>query len=723
MIQWAIRCLFVCVVSLIAMPYLTALAQVHSTVKEQNNRISLIADKVQFNPRDGLFIASGNVQVFRRGQILSTDRIIYDQKNGVLSVPNMMTLTEGEIVTRAQGAELDIDLRNGLIEGAELLIQQQLQLVSEKMHRQDGKFKVLDNVVATSCLVCKNKPTPYWRIRSRRVIHDEESRHLYFENATFDVLGIPVFYAPNLRIPDPSMRRATGFLVPNFTQSTTLGYGVEIPHYWTLGKHADFTLAARTYTKDSFLLNPQYRQEMKRGRFEINGFVTLADSLTKNENRSSLSANGLFELGREIELEFGIDVASDRAFRDDYGIGIKDEDRLTSFIKFRRTRKNTFISVSASVIQSLRTVEVDQEIPLVLPEIYARKEWVDPIFGGKIGLAFQTVTLLREGNSKFSRFSFVTDTQKNWTLRNGLIMGAYAGLTASTQNTRNLSGVNDGVVNELIPMAATEFRWPLSRPNGRVTHVLEPRFQLVWSPKDAQSNFNEDSVQVEFEANNLFSKNRFPGFDASERGFRANVGVSYTRYDPLGWTYGLTLGRVLRLNDLGQFGIGTGLDGTNSDYVSAINISNNHQLVLSNYTLFDDNFSIGKNEMQLDVDFDWITTQASYVWLDQDVIAGASENTHEASFGTEIKYDDYWTFLSKWRQNLEKGHSTSGELGVRYENECVALKFSYSLQFNGSGNKKATRELGLTFELAGLGNKKRNKKHSHRCARFKGQFG
>ena len=82
MIQWAIRCLFVCVVSLIAMPYLTALAQVHSTVKEQNNRISLIADKVQFNPRDGLFIASGNVKVFRRGQILSTDRIIYNQKNG-----------------------------------------------------------------------------------------------------------------------------------------------------------------------------------------------------------------------------------------------------------------------------------------------------------------------------------------------------------------------------------------------------------------------------------------------------------------------------------------------------------------------------------------------------------------------------------------------------------------------------------------------------------------
>ena len=720
MIQWAKRCLFVCVVSLIAMPYLTALAQAQSTEKVQDRRISLIADKVQFDPRDGLFIASGNVQVFRSGQILSTDRIIYDQKNGVLSVPNMMTLTERDMVTRAEGAELDIDFRNGLIEGAELLIEQQLQLVSKKMHRQDGNFKVLDNVVTTSCLVCQKNHTPFWRMRSRRVIHDEEERRLYFENATLDVLGIPVFHAPNLRIPDPSIRRATGFLVPNFTQSNTLGYGVEIPHYWTLGEHADFTIAARMYTKDSFLLNPQYRQEVQKGRFKIDSYVTLADSLTGNENRYSLSDNGLFEINKEIELEFQIEVASDRAFRDDYSIGIKDEDRLTSLIKFRRTRKNSFISVSASVIQSLRAVEIDQEIPLVLPEIYARKEWVDPIFGGKNGLAFQSVTLLREGDSKFSRFSFVADTRKNWTLRNGMIMGAYAGVTVSTHDTKNLAGVNDAVVNELIPTAATELRWPLSRRNGQVTHVLEPRFQLVWSPNDAQSNFNEDSVQVEFEENNLFSTNRFPGFDASERGFRANIGVSYTRYDPLGWTYGLTVGRVLRSTDLHQFGNGTGLDGTNSDYVSAVNISNNQRLNLSNYTLFDDNFSIGKNEMQLDVDFDWISTKASYVWLEQDVIAGASQRTHEASFGTEFQYDDYWAFSSKWRQNLETGQSTSGEFGVRYENECVALKFSYSLQFEGSGIRRATRELGLKVELAGLGNKKRNKKYVQRCASFNG---
>ncbi len=718
MIQRACR-LFVLFAILTAWWPMAVLAQ--EAAPERTGPISLIADSVKFDPKTQVLVATGNVQVFRGTQVLATDRVIYDQRNKRLSVPGPLTLTNGEdVVTRAASAELDTDLENGLIQGAEILIQQQLQLVSSQMHRQNGKFKVLDKVVATSCYVCEKNKTPFWQIRARRVVHDEEARRLYFENATLDFLGVPIFYAPNLRVPDPSVRRATGFLVPKFSNSNTLGYGVEVPYYWTLGDHADLTLTTRAFTKGSFLLNPQYRREVKRGRFEIDAHFTLADTLTDNNTRSSLSANGLFQLEREVELEFGVEVASDDAFRDDYGIGIEDQDRLTSFITLRRTRKNSFIGVSTRYIQSLRANEIDQEIPLVLPEIYARKTWADPWLGGKIGLSAQAVSLLREGDSEFSRVGFGADWQKDWTLRNGLIVGAYGGFQANSYYTQNVTGVPDGTVSELVPTAAVDLRWPLSRQNGRVTHLIEPRIQIVWSPDDARRNANEDSVQVEFEETNLFSINRFPGFDATERGLRANVGVSYTRYDPLGWTYGLTLGRVLRAEDLNQFGTGTGLDGTNSDYVSAINVSFADKFDFVNRTLFDDDFTVGKNEMQLSMDLNRISAQASYVWLEQDVVAGASDRTHEASIGLQYRYNDYWTYSGKWRQNLETGSSTSGEFGIRYENECVAVNLSYSLQFEGSGIVRPTREFGLTVELAGLGNKKRNKKYAHRCASLNG---
>jgi LPS-assembly protein len=721
MYRLTLVCLIAFAGAIAAWPVPFAVAQSIPKLANEDRPISLIADSVAFDPQTGILVASGNVQVFRGTQVLATDRLVYDQRNRHLSVPGEMTLTNGSnSIVRARGAELDADLSAGLIEGAEVLIEHQLQLVSARMHRQDGRFKVLDKAVASSCHICAKNPIPFWKIRARRIIHDEETRRLYFESATLDVLGVPVFHAPTLRVPDPSVKRATGVLVPTVSTSSTLGYGIEIPYYWTLGDHADLTLTTRVLSKGSFLLNPEYRREVKNGHYALEGHLAFSDSLTPRALRSSLSGEGLFQLPKDIEVEFGVELASDDNVRDDYEIGVNGEDRLTSFLTLRRTRKTSFASVGTSYIQSLRAVEIDKEIPLVLPEIYARKTWIDPVLNGKIGLTAQSVTLLRQDNSRFLRTGLVLDWQKDWTLRNGLIVGAYTAAAASFYQTKNTLGFADGTISEFIPKAAIDVRWPLSRQNGTVTHVIEPRMQLVWSPDRARRNPNEDSVQLEFEETNLFSYNRFPGFDASERGLRANVGLSYTRYNPKGWTYGATVGRVFRAKDLGQFGVGTGLDGRHSDYVSAFSVSYQDKFDFINRTLFDDNFSVSKNEAQLKMNFEKVTTSAAYIWLEQDFVAGASDRSHEASVGIEYRKNDYWTYSGAWRQNLETGNATSGEFGVKYENECVAVNLSLSLQYEGSGIVRPRRELGLTVELAGLGNSKQNKKYAHRCAALNG---
>ena len=73
---------------------------------------------------------------------------------------------------------------------------------------------------------------------------------------------------------------------------------------------------------------------------------------------------------------------------------------------------------------------------------------------------------------------------------------------------------------------------------------------------------------LDLEESNLFALNRFPGSDAVERGKRANMGITWTRHDPAGWTMGVTLGRVVRDRDRGQFGPASGLDGRSSDWLA-----------------------------------------------------------------------------------------------------------------------------------------------------------
>jgi LPS-assembly protein len=683
----------------------------------QDGRISLIADRVSFDPRSKLLVARGNVRIYRGTEVLATEALLYDQKNGRLTVPGMLTIVDGDtLTTRAKSAVLDADLENGLIRGAEVLISQQLQIVAEEFHRTDGRFKVLTKTVASSCTICAKKPVPFWQIRARRVIHDEEKRRIYFENATLRFMGVPVFTTPTLRIPDPTVDRATGFLVPNFVNSTALGVGAKIPYYMTLGDHADLTLTPELYSRGSFLVGTLYRQRFKQGWVDVDLRFTVADSLTTRNIRSSLSAQGGFQLPNDIELDFGIEAASDNDIRSDYRIGDYEQDRLTSYITLRRTRKNSYAALSSYTIQSLRINEIDKDIPLVFPEFYGRRTWHEALFGGKFGLTAQTVTLLRPGGNRFSRTGLDIDWQKEWTFDSGLKMSAFGELSNNLYATDNYPGFGSIKQTETTPTVALDFRLPLARQIAQVSHVIEPRLQLIWSPKQARTNPNEDSIQVEFEENNLFSHNRFPGFDNSERGLRANIGLSYTRYDPSGWNLGVTVGQVLRLDDLGQFSTGTGLDGTNSDFVSTFNISYQDKIDFVNRMLFDRHFDLAKNEAQLSLNFNKLSTYGTYVWLEKDVVAGASDPRHEASIATVYRHNDYWTYSAEWRHNFVTNRQTSGEFGVKYENECVAVNLSLSLQYEGSGIVRPTKELGLTVEMAGFGNKKRNKRYAHKCA-------
>ncbi|MBC6443397.1 MAG: LPS-assembly protein LptD [Rhodobacteraceae bacterium] len=687
------------------------------TVPGQEEPVSLVADQVSFDPGTGILTAQGNVNIFRGSRILRTEAVIFDQTRGMLTIPGPLIMADGSaVVTMANGARLDSDLRNGLIEGANILIAQHLQMSAKRFHRKDGNYKVLDRVVATTCHICAKHMVPFWQIRSRRVIHDEQARRLYFESATVDVLGVPVFHIPRLSVPDPTRNRASGFLVPQLKNSTLLGYSVAIPYYTVLGNHADFTLTPHVFTGGSVTLGLQYRQETRRGHYRIEGHVIAFDDLGSNPLRSSLSASGIFYLPRDVVLEFGVELASDKSVRDDYAIDDTGNNRLSSFITLSHTRANGFAGISAQATQSLRTKEVDTNIPVVLPEFFARKTWVAPYPGGKFGITAQSVTLLRDNRNRFSRISLIADWTRDRILRNGMVAEVYAGVHGNSYYTHNYAGFKDGSISNITPVGAIGLRYPLARQAGRVTHLVEPRFRVVWSPGDSRSTPNEDSTRLEFEDMNLFSLNRFPGYDRTERGLRAHVGVRYKRMDAEGWSLGLTVGRVIRESDSAHSSADTGLSGTLSDYVTATTFRWRDRIDFTSRTLFDTDFLVSKNETRLALTYDPVMADLSYLWLEQNGGAGASDRTHEASIGLEYRYNSFWTYSGRWHQNLETGNSTSGRFGIRYANECITLNLSYLLKFKGSGIARSTQELGFTVELARFGNKNRMKRRAGHCA-------
>ena len=698
--------------------------------------IGLLADSVDYNAASQTLTASGNVRIVSNGQILTANTVVYDQKNGRLTIPGGFTITntDGSILTGTD-AELSSDLSDNVIKGARVLIAKQFQLAADQAQYKDGRFKVLDRVVASTCYIgkphspgntsdtgqCKLSPTPFWLIRSKRVIHDERTKQLYFEDARLEFLGVPVLYTPRLRLPDPTVDRATGFLTPSFFTSDLLKFGAKVPYFIAIDDHSDATVTAFVSTVGSFVAEGQYRRQTKKGYYQFDGALLLIDGVDNNAFRSSLQGSGRFHIAGDYEWGFELDVASDKTFRAQYGYEDDDEisaqDRLLSEVYLERNRQNSFLKVSTSIFQSLRINEIDAEIPLVFPDVYYRGIQDDPLLGGKLGFTAHSTTLLRGGSDRFSRAGIVADWQREWQLRNGILLGARGQVDAEYYTlSSNYTGFAGSTANRIAPTVSADIRWPLSKTTGAATHIIEPIVQLVWNEDSLDATPNEDSIQVEFEETNLFSTNRFPGFDQKELGLRANVGVNYTLYDPSGWNFGATVGRVYRQKDLSQFSAASGLAGTNSDWVSAFTISFPKAFEMTNRTLFDSNFNLSKNETSLNFIYKKIQGEATYLRLKQDVVAGANDRRSEAALRLIFTANDNWQYLAEWRHDFVTDSAIEGEFGIKYVNECIEIDLSLSLQYVSSGNVTPTTELGLTVSFIGIGNQARAKNRKRRCA-------
>ena len=159
----------------------------------------LVADDLLIT-RDRVLIARGNVEAFQGDTRIRAKSISYDEQTDALTIEGPIVLTDGAgSVILADAAELDSSLQNGLLTGARMVMNQQVQLAAVQIDRVDGRYSQLYKTAVTSCKICEDGEVPLWQIRARRVIHDEVGQQLYFDDATFHIKNVPVFHLPRLR--------------------------------------------------------------------------------------------------------------------------------------------------------------------------------------------------------------------------------------------------------------------------------------------------------------------------------------------------------------------------------------------------------------------------------------------------------------------------------------------------------------------------------------------
>ena len=677
---------------------------------------TLIADAIRFDGPTETITATGTVEVFVEGAVLRATTIRYDGQADLLTVEGPLQVIEenGRTIFLAEFAELSGDLQEGILRSARLVLDRQLQIAASEIDRSEGRYTQAYQSVASSCEVCEDNPTPLWEIRARRIVHDSETRTLWFEGAQFRAIGVPIAYFPRLRMPDPTQTRAAGILTPEVFGNDTIGSALRLPYFQPLGPHRDLTLAPYLTTDGYAGTGLRYRQAFARGWVELDGQLSF-DDLTDEELRGYVFGTGYFALPLGFELDLSLQAVTDRGYLTTYGIS--EADRLESTAILQRTERDAFTAARLTEYNSLR----DGDDNATLPNTILDTEWIRnwDVAGGVARLSFTGHARERDSDADIvgrdlARIGAEAAWRGDWILPGGIVLAADTALRA------DLFAINGDTTFEatqtrVAPMGAVELSWPFSRLGpGGVHHLLQPTVQLAWSDDGNATVPNGDSTIVSFDEANLFALNRFPGDDVIEDGARGAFGLSYTRTDPLGWSLDTTIGRVWREEE-GLFTAGSGLDGQSSDWLLAFNLSLGSDVAIINRALFDDAFSVTSNEAAIDWTGRRHDVSGAITWLAADLAEDRPEDVAELFVSAGYDFGSGWRSEADWRYDFASQDTTRAQFGLSYATECIDVAFSLSRRFTSSATVSPSTEFGLMVALNGFGANREGRSRDRVC--------
>ncbi len=663
---------------------------------------TLVADRIVVTV-DGQLIAEGNVEVFHDSTRMTASRVTYDRSTDRLTIDGpILVVTDDGTVFSAQQATLTPQLESGVLLGARLVLNRQLQLAAGRIDRAEGRYSQLTEAAVTSCRVCAGQD-PLWEIRAARVIHDSQDAQIYFENAQFRIRGLPVLWLPRMRLPDGTVDRATGFLTPSIRSTDQLGIGLRLPYFIALGDARDLTLTPYV-SAETRTLELRYRQAFDRGAIVVAGAVT-DDTLVPDDMRGYITATGAFGLPRDYLLSFDLEAVSDRAYLLDYGL--TDSDFLASNLAVMRVRDQDYLRGGFTVFESLRDGDDNDLLPSLVGEFHYERRLTPGALGGTLTLRASADSLARVEDADgvgrdMGRIGGALEWQGSWVGPAGLVAEAEAMAGLDVFAIDQDSGFDSTATRSEIGAAVT-LRWPLmgTARNGAI-NLVEPMVQLAWSDANIPDLPNEDSAVAEFDEGNLLSLSRFAGEDRIETGLRGAVGVTWTRVGSGGWTSTLTFGRAFREDAELAFSESSGLRGTNSDWLIAAQLDFGGDLSFGVRSLLNDAADFTKTEARLDWQAEQMQLSAVYAFQPADAEEGRDAELSEWTIDGAYQINDTWAVSGEARYDLVADSPARAAIGVDWRSECVAVGLSVSRRFTSSGSVEPVTDYGLSVELLGF---------------------
>lgn len=647
------------------------------------------ANTLNYDAISDVISATGRVVMNYSGYTLDCDSLRFEQGSGAVICEGNAQIkdTQGTLY-EAERIEVSGGMKDAFFKSLTLTTTDGSRITAGDAKFSETLETVLTDASYSPCGLCIDEKGNRigWKVKAAKLIQNNETKVVYFEQPSLEVLGLPVAWLPWLSLPDPTDKRNTGFQLPSVDYKAELGGRLRVPYFIGVGDDTDILLAPQLMTRQGFLMAATWQQRFDYGAFNIeaSGLYQLdpsafAGTVGDRDYRGGVQTDGQFQVAPDWTAGWNYTTFTDAAYLGDYDLD--NAGRVVNEVYATHLSDDFFVDVRLQEFKLLGNVSEAAQNQQALAVPNARSaNYFDLGVNGQVRLDTTFLGVLRGENSYatygavpyvfgFEGQKFHGTAEASWQnqyiLPGGFVATPYLGVRGDVANYEDgtdgtpLGGYktepSDQLLFNVTPVAAMDVRWPMIASSGPDNFLFEPIAQLVWRGSDTSEVgiTNDNAHSFVLDDTNLFSYNRFTGTDRQETGLRANIGARYlANFADGGWLE-LMAGQSFHLAGVNAMGV---IDETNTGASTGLGDDASYIVIGARGSPFA-GLTIGA-KAQIDVGGPTIaraglgadyalgngfSVGGDYVYLPADTATGVTDDQHEVTVraGAPLPFD-YW---------------------------------------------------------------------------------
>nr|CBX28352.1 hypothetical protein N47_G36760 [uncultured Desulfobacterium sp.] len=215
---------------------------------------NIIADEIYHDRNADVYIASGNVIIFKKGKNLSADYVRFNRTTSKANAKGNVVMNLGQDIIRGSSIDVDLKSETGTIyDGNIFLKENNYHISGDSIEKTGENTYTAEEATVSTC----DADVPAWKITGKKLKITLEG-YGFINYATFWTKKLPVIYTPFVVFP-AKVKRQSGFLAPEIAQSIRKGIEYNQPYFWAINENTDATFYSHYMSERGEQVGFEYR--------------------------------------------------------------------------------------------------------------------------------------------------------------------------------------------------------------------------------------------------------------------------------------------------------------------------------------------------------------------------------------------------------------------------------------------------------------------------------